>query len=97
MILDGQEATKAKLESIETNQVAQKTILKDLTGRISSLETWVSRLTRLEAVVTECKNSYGEQEHVVQALLTKVDGLENRARRCNLIFYGIQDDNDHES
>lgn len=88
-ILEGQEVIKAKLDSIKTNQAAQKAALEQLSDRIFSLETRVTSLANLEPAVAECKVACEEQKHSVQTLLAKVDDLENRSRRCNLIFYGV--------
>lgn len=41
--------------------------------------------------MNECQKSCESQEHAMGDLRSKLDDLENRSRRCNLVFYGIED------
>lgn len=95
-ILDGQSDIKEQLNSIERNQTAQKAALEDLTKRMSSLEAAVAGFPKVEAAVDECKKLCDHQERSMQSLMSKVDDLDNRSRRCNLIFYGIADSDSKE-
>lgn len=87
--LDGRTEIKEHLNSIERNQTAQKAALEALTKRMSSLEAGVAGFPNVEAAVDECKKLCEHQKRSMQSLLSQVDDLDNRSRRCNLIFYGI--------
>lgn len=41
--------------------------------------------------MTGGKKSGENLQNVTQALVLKIDDLENRSRRCNLLFYGVKD------
>lgn len=97
MIFDGQEAIKAQLQGIEANQLTQNLVLEDVKKRLSSLEAQVATLTNLESVVNECRKSCEDQQRITHSLMSKVDDLENRSRRCNLVFYGVADTNAQET
>lgn len=91
VLSDEQRGIKAQLDVIETNQKTQAQSLENLTKRISDLEEKFPELANLGPMVTECRKSFEENPRVIQTLRAKVDDLENRGRRCNLLFFGIDD------
>ncbi|KAM7298388.1 uncharacterized protein ISCGN_018984 [Ixodes scapularis] len=96
ILLDGQNAIKAKLQTIETNQEQSKATLDDLKTRIESLEQHLAQFSEMKAAVTDCRKQCEDTHSVVRNLTAKVDDLENRSRRCNLIFYGVPDTDTRE-
>lgn len=97
LILDGQEEMKTKLQSIETNQMAQSSALQALTERINCLETQVAAIAKVETEMQKYKASSENNQKSLKFLLSKVDDLENRGRRNNLVFYGVDDKNPQET
>lgn len=89
MILDVQQAIKAQLDNIETNQATQSVTPEDVKQQLSLLETQVPPLTNLESAVTECKKSRDNQQHIKQSLVPKIEDLDNRSRQCKLVFHSV--------
>ncbi|KAM7293313.1 uncharacterized protein ISCGN_026443 [Ixodes scapularis] len=96
-LLDGQATIQVKLASIETTQVENKVAIDDLVNRMTSLESKLNRLDQLHTAIKECKTECENQRREFGALMARVDDLENRSRRCNLIFYGVPDAEARES
>ncbi|XP_049528225.1 uncharacterized protein LOC125947472 [Dermacentor silvarum] len=91
-LLDGQKEIKKELGAIEKHQAESNSAISDLNERMTKLETTLTKLEELHSVVKGCKQICEVQQVQLQALVDKVDDLENHSRRCNLIFYGVKDD-----
>nr|XP_037276086.1 uncharacterized protein LOC119169097 [Rhipicephalus microplus] len=96
-LLAGQSIIKDKLNAIETVQAANKLAINDLGDRIKSLETKFTNLDEIKSSLAECVVQCETQARVLKSLTSKVDDLENRSRRCNLIFHGIPDEGANET
>lgn len=91
MILDGQKDQTRTLNDIKRDQRSlQKSVnentenFKSLDVRMIRLESAIHKATELEAVVRDLTKT-------VQLLVRKVDDLENRSRRNNLIIFGLNE------
>lgn len=65
--------------------------LRDLNKRMESLEKCLLQLDDMKAAITDCRKRCEDTSASMKAVLDKVDDMENRSRRCNLIFYGVPD------
>lgn len=65
--------------------------------RLINLEEHIRKLQELQTGVEECTKTIQLQQTKLQFLESKLDDLENRSRRCNLIFYGIEDTEERET
>lgn len=64
---------------------------------MSQIEKRISKLEELPSVIHVTRVKCDAQEETLQALISKVDDIENRSRRCNLVFYGIEDTDEREN
>lgn len=60
------------------------------------MESAITQLANLRGAVTECRKKTEDTHSTVKDLSRKIDDLENRSRRCNLIFYGVPDSESRE-
>lgn len=54
-------------------------------------------MDEIKSSVLQCKKTCENQDTRMHSLEQKVDDIENRSRRCNLIFFGIEDTDKSES
>ncbi|XP_077560605.1 uncharacterized protein LOC144175397 [Haemaphysalis longicornis] len=61
-------------------------------GRLASIDAKLENLTVLDSKISTCMDQVSNLQKEITALELKLDDLENRSRRSNLIFYGIEED-----
>lgn len=96
-LLDGQQRLMAKLNQIEANQASADSRLNDVCNRIGSVEAKIDKLDNIQTVLQEYKEKCDAQLTQIPALSSRVETLENRSRRSNLIFYGFPESNAKET
>lgn len=57
--------------------------------RLASIENKLDQVTAIEGKLASCMNLFGRLQESVAAMERKLDELDNRSRRSNLIIYGI--------
>ncbi|XP_040078360.1 uncharacterized protein LOC115313979, partial [Ixodes scapularis] len=65
--------------------------------RLSAIEHKLESLSMLQKNVSACRERITELETIVIIITRKVDDLENRSRRSNLIVYGIKEQENENS
>uniref|UniRef100_A0A6G5A9P1 Uncharacterized protein n=1 Tax=Rhipicephalus microplus TaxID=6941 RepID=A0A6G5A9P1_RHIMP len=60
--------------------------------RLTAIESKLEKLAALDEKILDCTTKVSALEKVVSGLELKLDELENRSRRSNLIVYGIPED-----
>ncbi|KAH9384892.1 hypothetical protein HPB48_026922 [Haemaphysalis longicornis] len=86
----GQDAMLSELKGLKKRQDATDTALKRLTERLGTLENKVaSQCTTASSTPSASLSSLNDR---LTTITSRCDDAENRARRCNLLFYGIEDD-----
>ncbi|XP_040076557.1 uncharacterized protein LOC120848613 [Ixodes scapularis] len=65
--------------------------------RLSAIEHKLESLSTLQKNVSACRERITELETTVKIITRKVDDLENRSRRSNLIVYGIKEQENENS
>lgn len=95
-LLDGQNEIKQKLTAIEKYQADNKAAMANMNARMTKIEATIDRFEELRSSVAEYKSSCDSFQANLASLVHKVDDLENRSRRCNLIFFGVDGDDARE-
>lgn len=62
--------------------------------RLKSIEGKLEQVTLLEKKITSCVSQVTNLQKTVQYLELKIDDLENRSRRSNLLVYGVPEEAD---
>lgn len=65
--------------------------------RITSIEDELSRFRQCEQKISECESCCKSMNEQLHELVNKVDDMENRSRRNNLVIYGVTEDSDEEA
>ncbi|XP_077560609.1 uncharacterized protein LOC144175401 [Haemaphysalis longicornis] len=65
--------------------------------RLGDIERKLDALTVLETNVSSCQEQIASLSTTIQTLENKLDDLENRSRRSNLIIYGLPEAEDESS
>lgn len=65
--------------------------------RLTSIDKKLENLDVLATKISSCVEQVAHLQEVVSALELKVDDLENRSRRCNLIIYGIPENQNEDN
>nr|XP_037284169.1 uncharacterized protein LOC119176932 [Rhipicephalus microplus] len=65
--------------------------------RLTSIDKKLENLDVLATNISSCVEQVAHLQEVVSALELKVDDLENRSRRCNLIIYGIPENQNEDN
>lgn len=84
-VLDTQKQIQGTLNSLKTEQANQKEKLESILVKVDKLET-------LQDDVVELKNTTETLKRDVNFAFHKIDDLENRLRRNNLLFHGVAED-----
>ncbi|KAG0421904.1 hypothetical protein HPB47_002236, partial [Ixodes persulcatus] len=90
----GQAIIMSKLDTIDTRLAKQEAMLTEVNKRLCVTEGQVEAVKKL---VSEQANAIRDLAQQVAHLRIKNVDLENRSRRQNLVFYGIDDDNHSET
>ncbi|XP_077494403.1 uncharacterized protein LOC144105085 [Amblyomma americanum] len=59
--------------------------------RLADIDNKLDALARLEKQVTSCQEQVAQMSEVIERLEERIDDLDNRSRRCNLIVYGLSE------
>lgn len=86
----GQAAILTELKGLKERQDATDSEVKRLAERLRTLETKVASRGSVD-VSTSSDTSCSINDRLL-TITARCDDAENRARRCNLLFYGIEDD-----
>ncbi|KAH9384416.1 hypothetical protein HPB48_026423 [Haemaphysalis longicornis] len=96
-ILKEQTKTNKTLALLTNNLKEVESAVGDIQTRITNIEQELCRIEkceqRLEKVDEACINT----SKLVLELVAKVDDLENRSRRNNILVYGVKEDQDEDS
>ncbi|XP_077485423.1 uncharacterized protein LOC144095625 [Amblyomma americanum] len=65
--------------------------------RLASIEAKLENMAALDKKILDCIDQVTNMQKVVASLELKLDDLENRSRRSNLLVYGITEDPDENS
>ncbi|XP_077512299.1 uncharacterized protein LOC144123324 [Amblyomma americanum] len=65
--------------------------------RLTDIENKLDAITLLETKVQSCQTEISRMNHVIESLEKKIDDLENRSRRSNLIVYGLPEDEEEST
>ncbi|XP_049524200.1 uncharacterized protein LOC125945878 [Dermacentor silvarum] len=90
----GQAAIMSKLDTIDTRLAKHEAMLAEVNSRLGVTEERVETVNKLLSDQASATRSLEQQ---VSAVRNKNVDLENRSRRLNLIFYGIDDGNHSET
>lgn len=72
--------------------------IKDIKERrLTDIDSKLDVITKLEADVVACHEEMACMNKVIKSLEARIDDLENRSRRSNLIVYGIPEAEDETS
>lgn len=93
----GQSAILSKLDDIEKRQTRLDSLISDFGTRIESLESKMQTFENVERDTSRVYNQVRILSENADDMVRKLDDLENRGRRLNLVFYGIEDREPRES
>lgn len=82
---------KADIKNVLDKQRDLDNALSSLCNRVTSIDKEVSVVTEVKRDLNDLQNVASEQRAETCALLARIDDLENRSRRSNLLFYGVPD------
>lgn len=82
---------------MKNNQTNLESTINNLGTRIQQLESRLEGLEKTEASGAEIQKQTKTQFEHVATLANRLDDVENRSRRLNLVFYGLKDDDPQES
>ncbi|XP_037572058.1 uncharacterized protein LOC119454127 [Dermacentor silvarum] len=88
-ILKEQSKTNKTLKELVTNLKKVERTVDNMETRLAAIENDMERLKYCEEKLAECENKYDTTKDQIQNLALKLDDLENRSRRNNLIIYGV--------
>lgn len=91
-ILKEQAKTNKRLKELTTNLKQVDSTVGSIQKRVTSIEKEMGKLQTFEQKLAECEATCSNTSAQVSELLVKVDDLENRSRRNNLIIYGINEE-----
>ncbi|XP_075742266.1 uncharacterized protein LOC142795860 [Rhipicephalus microplus] len=90
-LLAGQNKISATVENIQANQKKFESKITTLAEKINGIEQQLSSLNKLTTQVNDMEKVISHQSAALASLIEKVDDLENRSRRNNLIIYGLDE------
>lgn len=88
----GQNALMEKLQKIEANVSQTDRNISNLCARMTQLENDCAPLAGLREDVSALHSTTCDTRKRLSDLVARVDDAENRSRRCNLLFFGVTDD-----
>lgn len=91
-ILKEQSKTTQTLKQLTKNLKHVETTVANIQERINAIEADMSRLTKCEELLAECEGTCQSTSKQVQDMVEKIDDLENRSRRNNLVIYGVTEE-----
>ncbi|XP_064476258.1 uncharacterized protein LOC135390485 [Ornithodoros turicata] len=90
-ILANQDSDRKLLQSIQLSQKQTEASLRDPTKTVGEIESQVKNLESVKAAVQDSFSRITLLEQTVTSLSQKVEDLESRSRRNNLIIYGTEE------
>lgn len=91
-ILKKQTKTTKTLKHQTKNLKHVETTVANIQEKINAIEANMGRLTKCEKLLAECDETCRSTSKQVQYLVAKIDDLENRSRRNNLVIYGVTEE-----
>ncbi|XP_040069400.1 uncharacterized protein LOC115329344 [Ixodes scapularis] len=91
LLQDGQSKLLMVVNEIKTNQQQLEDKITDISNRLQNVETKTNVLDRLDCEVRTTHQVLEEVKKENAFLRARLDDLEDRSRRDNLIFHGIDD------
>lgn len=95
-ILREQKETNKTLKQLSSNIKHVETIVADLQERMTVIENERGLWKECAEKMVHCEESCKSTMTQVEFLALKVDDLENRSRRNNLIIYGLSESSDED-
>lgn len=80
------------MKELTTNLKQVESMIDSIQKRATSIEKEMGKLQTFEQELAECEATCSNTSAQVSKFLVKVDDLENRSRRNNLIIYGINEE-----
>nr|XP_054917163.1 uncharacterized protein LOC129380383 [Dermacentor andersoni] len=93
-LLIGQGKLTTFVEALQSSQNDIEKNISALTKRIEGFEKQLAGLNALNKRVKTMEDTVVKVDKQLSALIYKVDDLENRSRRNNLVIYGLPDDDE---
>lgn len=100
LLLAGDVETNPGLEMeelLEKFDVIANNIKEIKEDRLASIDKKLESLKVLNMKISSCVKKVAELQKVVSALELKVGDLGNRSRRCNLIIYGVPENQNEDN
>ncbi|XP_077506914.1 uncharacterized protein LOC144116110 [Amblyomma americanum] len=93
----GQRKLISEVQGLKNQLVTTDKTISALSERIANLETQFEVISTLRTEIETLQTSTARTTHQLSEIDTRLDDLENRSRRNNLVFYGLPDPNEKES
>ncbi|KAH9372522.1 hypothetical protein HPB48_008940 [Haemaphysalis longicornis] len=90
-ILEGQAKTHSCIEKIQASQDLIEKKISAIAERIDKVDEQLEKLSSLPSKVQDVEGTVTKLNEEIVFLANKVDELENRSRRINLVIYGIEE------
>ncbi|CAN8029883.1 unnamed protein product, partial [Ixodes persulcatus] len=87
-IIESQKENSKELKSIQGKLDSH---ISETDKRLTSIEEKLESFSRTVERVDDCEHAVNNLNHQVATLMSKIDDLENRSRRNNLIVYGVNE------
>uniref|UniRef100_L7LWJ1 Tick transposon n=1 Tax=Rhipicephalus pulchellus TaxID=72859 RepID=L7LWJ1_RHIPC len=88
---DGQAQLLSEVKLIRTKQAENDSTLNEIQQRLAKIEEDCSSLGTVRTQVEKAQALAESNSDNIATLMTRLDDAEDRARRCNLVFFGLED------
>ncbi|XP_075742505.1 protein partner of snf isoform X2 [Rhipicephalus microplus] len=95
-ILKQQRETTKSLKELTSDLKRVESVVTNVQEWVTSIEKEICRMQTLEQKLTVCEEACSSSNIQLLELSAKVDDLENRSRRNNLVIYGINEEVDKD-
>ncbi|KAL3190701.1 hypothetical protein MRX96_002364 [Rhipicephalus microplus] len=82
-----------EIDEIKAGQQLVATKLCEIERRLSTVELRTNSVADIEKELQVTNEAIGSITQTNDALVSRLNDLEDRARRCNLVFFGMPDEN----
>ncbi|KAH9359721.1 hypothetical protein HPB48_011077 [Haemaphysalis longicornis] len=96
-ILKEQTQTNKTLALLTNNLKEVESAVGDIQTRITNIEQELCPIEKCEQRLEKVDEACNNMTKLVLELVAKVDDLENRSRRNNILVYGVKEDQDEDS
>ncbi|XP_077498025.1 uncharacterized protein LOC144108732 [Amblyomma americanum] len=86
-----------EVQELKSQLLSMDQKMADFTTRLSTLETHCRNLSTMRTDLEAIQTTTTETTRLVSVLEARLEDVENRSRRNNLIFYGLPDTNPSET